>query len=68
KIEKKKLKERQSKKGCCGEAWRVAERERFRHCLVLQLLLQNCFLGFPASRVIPWVRLGSGPASPGKFF
>ncbi|KAH0885286.1 hypothetical protein HID58_061382 [Brassica napus] len=23
---------------------------------------------FPASRVIPWARLGSGPASPGRFF
>ncbi|KAH0875387.1 hypothetical protein HID58_072749 [Brassica napus] len=26
------------------------------------------FIGFPASRVSPWVRSGSGPASPGKFF
>ncbi|KAF3529029.1 hypothetical protein DY000_02038421 [Brassica cretica] len=24
--------------------------------------------GFPASRVIPWVRSGSGPASPGRVF
>uniref|UniRef100_A0A0D3CYJ6 Protein kinase domain-containing protein n=1 Tax=Brassica oleracea var. oleracea TaxID=109376 RepID=A0A0D3CYJ6_BRAOL len=24
--------------------------------------------GFPASRIIPWIRLGSGPASPGRFF
>ncbi|KAL0836479.1 hypothetical protein Bca101_088368 [Brassica carinata] len=23
---------------------------------------------FPASRIIPWTRSGSGPASPGRFF
>ncbi|CAF1696306.1 unnamed protein product [Brassica oleracea] len=50
-------------------------------CSIIRKILRNtltCFLlavnsdltwnRFPASRVIPWARSGSGPASPGRFF
>ncbi|KAH0859482.1 hypothetical protein HID58_087743 [Brassica napus] len=44
---------------------RALEAEEERNC---DLRVRRNAHRFPASRVIPWARSGSGPASPGRFF